>query len=513
MRKFTVLSACFGLAVVATAAVGCGGKVPDEESKGSQTAIALNAATTLNTRISESIEIDQKVLGSAAPEDANLFVGNDPADGTASFQVPGAGPWADWNDLGTPARIANHRLLDLSDSKGRDPSSFPRSNECVGPSQVLSKMDLTYIAAANNGQYAYFGVQRANNNGDAGYYWVFTKKSPKLLAQAPCQADEQRLVYDVSIGDVLLAGHFHPNGTPLLRVFKANKNENDVNAVSAVDYTNGRWTENAPALAAVAVNTTPTAPGLFGAAGVSGLKGANLDTEIFAEAAVNLGLFTGNANNCGATYYGSVITRSSGSGGTSPDLKDLAGPALFNFGSTKATATLTGSCGNGATFNATAVGSDGLPLANPQCAWQFDDGSTATTCSGNVALPPGTHNAMVTVTDPSSQCTDTQSAASATVFAPLGVKIQTVAAPQACSSMTSDAVTYKSVATGGSGNYTHTWNGPGCSGDLCTIDPPDGTFCFNASFTVSVSDPVCPTVTSEAATYSKVTTVTATTAP
>ena len=43
-------------------------------------------------------------------------------------------------------------------------TSFPRSNECVGSSQVLSKMELTYVASANNEKYAYFAVQRSNVN-------------------------------------------------------------------------------------------------------------------------------------------------------------------------------------------------------------------------------------------------------------------------------------------------------------------------------------------------------------
>jgi hypothetical protein len=195
------------------------GKGDPKEGK-TGAAVELNAGTTLNTRISEFVEIDQ-LNASPAPEDANLVTGPD-SDGSASRQFPGAGTFIDWNELGVAARKANHLLIDANDSRGRDPTSFPRSNECVGPSQVLSKMDLTYISAANNSQYAYFGVQRSNNNGDAGYYWVFTKKTPHMTAgQAPCQADEKRLVYDFSAGDVLLAGHFKPNGAPLLRVFKA----------------------------------------------------------------------------------------------------------------------------------------------------------------------------------------------------------------------------------------------------------------------------------------------------
>lgn len=508
LRIFQGLLVCGAVAACSSNHFVDDGKGGTPEGK---TAIELNAGSTLNTRISEYVEIDQAVVGASAPEDANLVQGND--GDSPSYQRPGAGTFLDWTDLGVAARKANHLLLDDLDNRGRDPSSFPRSNECVGTSQVLSKMDLTYIAAANNGQYAYFAVQRANNNGDAGYYWVFTKKTPHMLSQAPCQADEKRLVYDFSPGDVLLAGHFKPNGSPLLRVFKAKVTKDGVDAVNAVNFLDAAlWGEDAASLAAVAVNTTPTPPGNFGSAGVSGMKGANLDVEIFAEAAVNLALFMNGSSSCGATYYGSVITRSSGSGGTSPDLKDLAGPALFNFGSTKATATLTGSCGNGLSFSASAMGPDGNALQNPTCSWVFSDGSTASSCSGALNLPAGSYTGQVTVTDPSSQCTDTTSTASATVHAPLSVKLQIQAAPQTCSSMSSDAVTYKAVASGGAGGHTFAWSN-GATGDTATIDPTDGTFCVDTSITATVTDSQCGTKTSDPATYKKVTTVTATVAP
>src|SRR4051812_1833174 len=114
------------------------------------------APPVLNTFILDSIQIDQRIPVSLSPEDANLLSGPDSADGTPSFNFPGGGPgnYIDWNELGTD--LINHRLQDLNSSSGKDPTSFPLSNECVGPSQVLSKMDLTYIASANNSQFAYF---------------------------------------------------------------------------------------------------------------------------------------------------------------------------------------------------------------------------------------------------------------------------------------------------------------------------------------------------------------------
>lgn len=496
--------------------------------------------TTLNTFISDSIQIDQVTPGTLNPEDANLFTGPDPADGTPSYNIPAGGPgsYIDWHNLG--GDLVNHRLLDLDGAGGKDASSFPQANECVGPSQVLSKMDLTYIASANNNQYAYFAVQRSNNNGDAGYYWIFTKLAPhENVGESPCKATQTRLTYDISApsggstGDVLIAGHFHPNGTPLLRVFHAKKNVNNLSAVSAIDYTDTTlWTEDPNGVAAVAVNTTITAPGAFGAAGVVATTGGNLDPEVFAEAALPLSVFTGAAP-CGTTFYGSVITRSSGAGGSNPDLKDLAGPALFNFGGVTATAALTPTCGLSAGYTASAIGPTGLPVGNPQCSWTFDDGSTAATCSGSQALPAGTHTGTVTVTDPVSGCADTVETAAVTLFSPLSVSALLTGG---CSSSFSydatvtggsdpSAVSYAWLFSGGgtttpstsstkSGSVAVGTGGVSYTGAVTVTDPrTDLTCTANASNTVTPFSPMainlaitaqpdaCPAMASDAATY------------
>lgn len=496
-------------AIAAVLITACSaGHTPGSEATGTSQQ-ELVTAPTLNTFIDQSLEIDQASPGTLDPHDANLFVGADPADGTPSYQVPTGGPatWIDWNDLGS--NLANHQLMDVY--SGKDPTSFPQSNNCVGPSNVLTKMDLTYVASANNSKFAYFAVQRAGNNGDAGYYWIFTKKVPRQLT-GQCGGNNTALVYDISVGDVLLAGHFHPGTTPLLRVFNANVAATGVDAVSAIDYTNARWTENASEVAAVAVNETVTAPGSFGSAGVSAMVGNNLDVEVFAEAAVKLSLFSGNGSLCGATFYGSVITRSSGAGGTSPDLKDLAGPALFNFGSAKATATLQGSCTDSLTYSVAATGADGSPIANPVCSWVFDNGQTSSACNGTLTgVSPGSHQGSVTVTDPVSTCSATASASPASVFAPLGVTLTLTTAAQSCPSMTSDGVTYTANVTGGTGSSSIAWSGATCSGATCTIDPGAATYCASASLSASVSDTMglCPPATSETETYSKVTVITA----
>src|SRR5262249_17412651 len=103
---------------------------------------ALEADSTLNTFINKSIQVDQLNAPQAPndPSDANLFLGPDPADGTASRDFPTGGPlpFIDWHDLG--GDLANHRVLDLDattgPNAGKDVTSFPGSNECVGPSKV-----------------------------------------------------------------------------------------------------------------------------------------------------------------------------------------------------------------------------------------------------------------------------------------------------------------------------------------------------------------------------------------
>lgn len=186
------------LLFVAVAAAVCGAQGPDEVApvadEASLATMEGASTVTLNTFDDRSIQIDNLASPSNPAADANLFVGNDPADGSASVNKPTGGPstFIDWNDLG--GDLANHRYYDLNGADGKDPTAFPGSNECVAPAQVLSKMDLTYVGASNNLTWAFFTVQRSSNNGDAGYYWIFTKTPPSLTAgEAPCSASQQRL--------------------------------------------------------------------------------------------------------------------------------------------------------------------------------------------------------------------------------------------------------------------------------------------------------------------------------
>lgn len=435
-----------------------GGDLADQAVR--DEASLLATTPVIHAYISDSLQIDQLGTG-LTPQDANLFVGADPADGTASVDKPAGGPgdYLDWDDLGP--EVLDHRLLDLNLPGGKDPSAFPRSNECVGTAQVLSKMDLTYIASANNTSYAYFGVQRSNNNGDAGYYWLFTRKAPQLIANDPrCRPGELRLVYDISgpgaggTGDVLLAGHFKPNGTPLLTVYTANADANGVGAVAAVDFTAPIWTIDPSGTAAVAVNTSPTRAGSFGSQGVIATNGTDLEVEIFAEAAVPMRVFTGE-DVCGATFHGSVVTRSSGSGGTNPDLKDLAGPAVFNFENVTAYANIDTECGTSVAYSAGALAED----ITVTCHWEFDDGQTAEGCSGTVDLAPGVHTAAVTVTDTLTGCDDVVVTEEFVVGGALDV---TVDVSDTCA----QDFDYLATVEGSSGTIAYEWTFYGPQGEV-----------------------------------------------
>ena len=346
----------------------------------------------LDTLIAEYLEIDRLDETALDVGDANLFVGLDPADGSASRAFPECATaeceFLDWDDL-CQRDLVNHLVAD--DYGGRDADSFPLKNECVGSSNVLAKMDLTYIASANNSTHAYFAVQRNNNNGDAGYYWLFTHTVPSCEQDLDvCKADQCRLLYDISgpgsnvSGDVLIAGQFHPGSGVVVRVYQAITDSPATPAGAAINYEDtSLWQEVVLDGIHGAVNLTATDPGACGAEGVSSkaLIDGNMAEEIFAEASVPLSVFTGDSL-CGAQFYGTVISRPSGAGGSSPDLKDLAGPAAFNFGELTAEGSLAPSCDHRQfSYQLDALTGPGVDgLENVNCDWTFTHKGDATTC-------------------------------------------------------------------------------------------------------------------------------------
>lgn len=515
-----------GMLVLAGAAACGGGSDPTPGAEG-KAGIGAFAIPSFNTFDPRYIQIDacpdtldgSPTFGCALDAngnpmwgpDANLYVGNDPADGSHSINRPNPNgaytdkEWIDWNDL---TDTANHVLADWQ-AAGKDPTAFPQSNECVGPAQVLDKMDLVNVGFSNNVDFTFIAVQRAGNSGDAGYYWVFTKLAPHLDAGAsPCKADQQRLSYDIQAGDVLLVGHYHPSATlPLLQAFKAVPQSGpggvtNYDAVSAIDYTNANlWSRDNTAVIAVAVNETPTAIStLANGFGLSGMKNTVspngttcqtatgcLDIETFAEAAVNSGLFTGG-NPCGVSFYGSVITRASGSGGTQPDTKDLAGPFKLNFGSAKVQAAVTPSCEQKFGYQITSFqGLAGTETAPSACTWLLNgpgfpaDYQFDTTCDAyqvqkffSNANLNGSYTVKVTASA-GFGCTDTSAPMPVNAFPPLEASCSLT---PTCN-LTFD---YADGFTGGSGSVSYAWNFYGPQGTTTTPSSSSA-----ASGTVAVS--------------------------
>jgi len=403
------------VAALAIATAACSASTPEtpsEQAKTTKQVVVAPASYDTFIGSSKMLQIDQATTAITGP-DANLFTGNDPADGTASYNKPcalGASvcaskTWIDWENLPP----ANHQLVDLDGTDGKDASAFPRADACVGPANVVSKMDLGYVGVASNNEYVYLDVMRRSNLGDAGYVWIFTKKAPPFETDTSCHPGEKLLKFDISVGDVLVFGHYKTGGGPLLRVFKA-QSAGMYDAVGAINFDNATlWQEDTTAVAAVAVNTTKTEPGTWGTGGAIKLVGGDFDTELFAEAAVTTSTFTGSSSACGQSFYAAVITRSSGSGGTSPDVKDVAGPAKFNFGSVQATAAATPTCTGTIDLAATVTTDGTTPVTGATCKWYDVVGATeteiSTSCSptitlGTTALPYGSHTFRVKVVDP-----------------------------------------------------------------------------------------------------------------
>lgn len=486
------------VAVLATAACGPGGS--GTERAGANALLAAASIETLNTFDGRFVEVDacpdttngdptfgcplnDQNLPAWGP-DANLFIGADPADGSASVHrpnpivngnpvVPASATWIDWASF-TTSEVANHARPDWY--AGKDPSAFPQSDACIGSAQVLDKMDIVNIGFSNNPTFAYLAVQRAGNNGDAGYYWIFTKKVPDTSAQGACPS---LLRYDIQPGDILLVGHYHPSSIPLLQAFKA-IGSGTYDAVSAIDYTNAAlWKSDSKAVIAAAVNSTPTAvSSAFGLDGMKNVVKAGsascatttdcLDVETFAEAAVYSDFFTGGSP-CGATFYASVVTRASGSGGTSPDLKDLAGPYRFKFGDASATMTVTPTCGAGksAQFTyqlSTFTGVGGISTAT-DCKWYLDRttgqegtlfASTCNTAAATYEAPAGTHTVTLVASD--GTCTAAPVTASVTVNPPPAVAPDLTAACSYYPGTTDPWFGYSAGATGVQGTATYAWS-------------------------------------------------------
>ncbi len=398
---------------------GGGGDGGDGGDGGAGPLCPTEQSGTLNTFIGMAVGLEIDQAGSEFGPNANLFVGNDPADDSASYQKPtvsGASGYIDWQTLGSSSSytLSNHRILDIFPGNGeKDPSSFPGNSSCVGAANNPSKDELLYVGAANNNSFLYLNVLRASNLGDMGYTWLFTKEKPVCANKNGCSS---WLEYTLTPGDVLLFGHFGTDGTQALAAYKYGKAtvSLEVPATDAINWGPdlGLWTFQANAVEAVAINTDKTRGGAWGTAGLKNPLDGNLNYEdhVFAEGAVKTSVFVGEGGSvCGKSFWATVISKSSGTTAGGADVKDLIGPTKMNFGAVVGTADAVPNC-NG-TANLTASATDGgtppAPISE-KCTWYEVISGVKTAIPGltpdqcdinNVPFSNGSHNLSVTITD------------------------------------------------------------------------------------------------------------------
>lgn len=431
----TTIPRAFGLVLLLA---GCGGRAPAPSDEIAVTSVALTTWIGATRYLEIDRFPDTACIGGAPngsctgtetaancptdclakAADANLYVGPDPTDSTASVQSPPCGTpgcvpiFVDWADL--------PRSRDINDTfTGKDPSAFPGSTSCVNQANNPSKQELTSAGIASNLEYGYLALTRKEANGDSSYFWVITRTSPSLIpgpvsyldlggATRTCAVGDQLLTFNLQIGDFLLVGDFEPSsGANVMRVFQVIKARPATDARSATDFaalvTAGVYTELLGNQVRAAINTTNTSTAGFG--GATGVFGPG----IFAEAAVPMALLSGNSSACGASFYATAISKPSTS--ATSDMKDLIGPVTASLGVVTPTVTFAATCDNSARYAVTAVGPGGPTLTAMSCAWTFRDGAGAVTanrsdCSGYLTLPAGTATASVVVTDLESGCTN-----------------------------------------------------------------------------------------------------------
>ncbi len=523
------------------------------------------------------------VLDSLANSGTNCLA-SDSTTSCIQANVTGAtGGVGHWNGVRIVDGIAGaDQDIFTRGGKENDPSTWDINSGTVGS----SKYDLVQAYLANNQTRLFFGMERAGNNGTTAFDFEFNQLAPRALASCP-QLDN---VPCRTNGDVLFTFEMQGSGgsgsaTPFVFTWNGSA------FVSA----------SAAGILSSINNSTTTKGGPWGHVDSHGnwVLG-NLDRFIFAEASAPLSLLPG-IDACGGTAYVQVRTRSSST--DTSDLKDTSKVFEFNFLGLTGTASLSPSCNPGFNYNASALDQNGQAIADAGCAWTFSNGATSTTCSGFLAVSPGTYTGEVTISDPSNagcdvdvtsgqvaaygvllvtpvlvatcnstftysasvdggvspgtapvswtfdgggtvspatstsrtgtvtvgtgnvgysgtvQVSETRGALTCTAngtatvrpLAPLRIDLNLQTSVLQCPTLSSDVATYAASYSGGNGSYTLGWIGQSCSGNSCTIDPADATFCSVQTVAASLSDTsnLCPPVTSETENYSKVTTLNA----
>lgn len=508
MKKILTLSTLFGLLL------GCSGSSPSNEDKTQSNDQSLQSQTTqsLSGTISGEIQIDGPSNGSDYfPEigvPLNTGATQDwvkdllPNSGTNCLSPEDVASCIEANITGASGGIGNWngmRLIDgisggdqnifLSGGKENDTSTWN-----VGPGSVgSSKYDISQTYLASNANNLYFGMERSGNNGTTAFDFEFNQLPPASLPSCP----QSPQIPCRSIGDVLFTFEMQGSGGS--------------GSATPHYYTwNGTtYVEGSISGILSSINTSiSTAGPPWGHVDSHGnwILG-NIDRFTFAEAVAPLSLLPG-VDLCGGQSFVQVRTRSSAV--ATSDLKDTSKVFQFFFNSISSSAILTPSCDGTLGYSALGLDINGNPIANPACSWTFSNGMTSNVCSGSLIVGPGEYSGTVEVTDPSAPaCSSTSASNTVTLLNGLVVSLVPANETPACP-MSSDAVTYNAVVSGGNGNYTFVWSDPTCTGSSCTIDPVDSQFCYDKALFVTVNDNsnLCPSVVSETETYNKITTIT-----
>jgi len=487
--------------------------------------------------------------------DANLTAGttaNDPdlpclSPGVldlTTFQCVGGPTYIDWADLnilrltGAGAAplgsVENHRILDWT-ANGDFTMFKPQNASCLNSGSVLPKEDFTESFIGNNDQYLYFGQERRTNNGNSVYYWVLSKKPPIVASSPDCgNSTRGQVQFDLSANDVELIVNFPSSSDPagggvFFRLFTG-ADTGYIPATEAVF--NAGWGFQLNPVVNFALNLAEAPNNGDDSFGPWGGIGSNGDpagtgtytTASLAEWAVDLLPVFGGGGLCGEKLFITGMSRSStgqiGSLTESSALKDLIGPKLYSFGNIAAAASLVPlPCGDGFTYGASAVDSEGNSLPNATFSWSCtaDDGHTVTLdfptqASGTGSVPrnadgtPHVVTCTVTVTDPASGCSD-DAEVSDTIQASLDAVLinpppeQTLActvpsnpAFSPDNGTTDNGIFIAPVVTGGSGNYQRTWTLFGTSATCplnalsCTVQIPDNESCATVVVKLRVDD-------------------------
>lgn len=436
-------------------------------------AVAQGDLPTISGNIGDNaIEIDDLDDDPNTTPDANLEEGPNPATDPDLPFIVGA-TYIDWNDL-APAGPGEHVFFDPS---GPTDDSFAGTStrSCLQPAHSApQKEDILRVYMADNGEYLYFGLADLSPSGDSRHVILF-HKNPLQLGES-CAGDGQQVRLQLTSDDKLIRATFKPSANePASQVYSVVSPGSTMFIDEAANYSDGAlWTPTA-AVANFAVNLSDLNDELGG--------GVNVPAETFGEGAVALSDLGVPA--CGASYYVSIITRSSGSGGG--EAKDFVG-GVYNFPSIYITGSVTPSCQAEFGYSAQAYYDDAFTMPIPDgdvtYDWTCDGGVDPMGKSGTQSAAENMYNCSVTATlNEATSCNATESGLMVDVWDPLGV---TVDAVPSCN-LTDNA--YSATISGGSDSgVSHAWSGTGVT--FSDASAASGTFDVGAAGTYTLKDVV-----------------------